>query len=112
MTQEYIPASFYAKVYKANNLGRNLWNYLDDPTIIAKLIAATNAGNPAVAGIDTTDLLNRFDNHLIRQDLVKKMIGDMVGHIMMVGNEFEIEKQDVPFKSNLFSKGTCYRGRE
>ena len=87
------------------DLGRDLWQFLNEDLTVARLETATDLAKPAVFGIEE-QLLHRFDN-VVADDRVKRMIGHMVRQIME-SKGYRIERRDVTIGSALFSKGTRY----
>ena len=100
--------SYDARMFRpiANtNLGKQLWNFLNDDIIVACMKTATYLGKPSVLGIEE-NLLDEFQNQVV-DDRVKQMIGHMIRQIMEA-NGYIVEKRNVIIGSILFSKGTCY----
>ena len=87
-------------------LGKDLWVFLNEDRIVARMEAASELSRPAVAGFEEP-LLDRFGNDVV-PDRVKQMIGHMTRQVMEA-NGYEMEKGNVTIGSALFSKGARYR---
>lgn len=100
---EYAAGTFQALA--ESPLGRDLWQFLNEPLTTARMETATDLGKPAVTGIEE-QLLDDFGERVI-DDRVKQMVGHMVRQVMeSLG--YQVEQRNVTIGSALFSKGTRY----
>ena len=89
------------------DLGRRLWQFLNEELTVARLETTTDRAKPAVFGIEE-QLLQRFGN-VVADNRVKQMIGHMVRQVIE-SRGYRIERRNVTIGSALFSKGTRYHG--
>jgi hypothetical protein len=104
----YNPETF-ASSY-ATALGGALWEFLNEPQIVASMETATALGAPAVEGIEE-QLLGRFENEVeqLMSDRIKQMIGHMVRQVME-GRGYVIDMQNVKITNGApFSRATRYK---
>ncbi len=87
-------------------LGRQLWRFLNEDSVVIRLGTATELGKPAVAGIEGA-LRCRFREKVVGRDRIKQMVGHMVRQVLE-GKGYCLEKQNAIINSALFSKGTRY----
>ena len=85
---------------------RALSEFLADDSTIRIMVAASEAGRPAVEAIGS-DLLRQFGDR-VRPNSVKQQIGRLVRPIME-SHGFEPHKRRRHAKSTLFTAGTVYR---
>lgn len=104
MNYEYDPWKF-EKLAKSN-LGKQLWEFLNEHDNIIRMETATELKKPAVKAL-TIHLLSRFDEQ-VREMRVKQMIGHMVKQIMEIKG-FEVDQRDVLVNDGLFHKASRYR---
>ena len=100
---EYVAGTFQSLA--DTDLGRNLWQFLNEDLIVASLETATDLGKPAVTGIEE-QLLDQFGEEVV-DDRVKQMAGHMVRQVIEARG-YTLERRDVFIGSALFSKGTRY----
>lgn len=86
-------------------LKRAISDYLGAPSTVDALVAASEAGRPAIEAIGS-DLLDQFGNR-VRAHGVKIQIGRLVRPILEA-HGFQIYKRRQPARSRLFSKGAVY----
>jgi len=82
----YNAESFYNIIAKTN-LGRNLWLFLTNESIIKALIEKANQGRTSVEAVDSI-IKSKFGNEIdslgkSKSDKYKKMIGHMIGQTLM-----------------------------
>ena len=99
----YVAGTFQSTA--DTDLGRNLWQFLNEDRIVESLKTATDLGKPAVTGIEE-QLLDRFGEYVV-DDRVKQMVGHMVRQVMEARG-YGLERREVFIGSALFSKGTRY----
>lgn len=87
-------------------LERALSEFLADESTVRMMVAASEAGRPAVEPIGS-DLLREFGDR-VRPNPVKQQIGRLVRPIMQ-SHGFEPHKRRRHVKSTLFTAGTVYR---
>ena len=88
------------------NLGKQLWNFLNERDNIIRMETATELKKPAVKAL-TTHLLCRFGDQ-VKEMRVKQMIGHMVKQIMKA-KEYEVDQRNVLVNDGLFNKASRYR---
>ena len=90
-------------------LGRNLWDFLNESCSKEKMVVATRLHRPAVQGVDF-ELLGHFGQD-VRQDRVKQMTGHMVRQIME-DQGYVLDRQNVKCpRSPLFTSASRYTSR-
>ena len=102
--QDYVAGPF--RPLAETELGKQLWRFLNEESVVARLETATELRKPAVAGIEGA-LLCRFREKVVGRDRIKQMLGHMVRQVLE-GKGYCLEKQNVIINSALFSKGTRY----
>ncbi len=101
---EYDPWKFIKLA--ESNLGKQLWNFLNEHDNLIRMETATDLKKPAVRAL-TNQLLSRFGEQ-VKEMRVKQMIGHMVKHIMKE-REYEVDQRDVLVNDGLFNKASRYR---
>jgi hypothetical protein len=94
--------------------GKRVWEFLNQPDTVARLLAASDVGKPAVAGLGTREeLLGAIDED-VSSDRWKQTIGHMVRQVME-WNGRELATQGIKISieggESLFSKGSRYKRR-
>lgn len=100
----YNPDKFRSLFITA--LGGDLWQFLNEDRVLARLIAFSEADKPAVQGIEEL-LLERFGD-AVCADRVKQMIGHMIRQVMEAEG-WVVDQQNVNVFSVPFIKATRYR---
>ena len=98
--------SWKFKKLAETELGKNLWNFLNEHDNIIRMETASELKKPAVRAL-TTRLLKRFGDE-IRNLRVKQMIGHMVKQIL-IERGFEVEQRNVLVDDGLFNKASRYK---
>lgn len=106
----YVPGMFVSLFDSPD--GRAIWDFLNSPEIVIRMVTATELERPAVEGIEE-QLLERFGDVLYSEDLpkndrIKQMIGHMVRQIMEARG-YAIAVQGVKVTNGApFSRATRY----
>lgn len=102
--------SYDAGVFKelaSTDLGRRLWQFLNEPENVVRMETATALGRPAVEALETA-LLAEFGADVM-PDRTKQMIGHMVRQVMEAKG-YVLDAQNVKLTSGApFSRGSRYR---
>lgn len=99
-------AGSFSDVYNTE-LGKDVWDYLNDDRIKSKMQLATDLGFPAVEGVGN-DLFYKFPS-VYRNDRYKQMIGHMIKQIMESLGYSHYKKNIKCTKQRLYSNGSVYQ---
>jgi hypothetical protein len=94
-------------------LGQKVWHFLNDPENVNKMMAVSDVGKPAVAGLGSREHLVTILGEEVATDRWKRTIGHMVRQIME-RHPYELVSQGQQVKvigDSMFSKGSRYRRR-
>lgn len=94
-------------------LGQKVWHFLNDPENVNKMMAVSDVGKPAVAGLGSREHLVTILGDEVATDRWKQTIGHMVRQIME-RHPYELVSQGQQVKvvgDSMFSKGSRYRRR-
>lgn len=94
-------------------LGRKVWAFLNEPENVARMLAASDVGKPAVAGLGTREELTAVLGDEIADKRWKQVMGHMVRQVME-SRCLELASQGLTVKvdgGSLFSKASRYRRR-
>ena len=92
-----------------SDLGKKIWNFLNEDRIKDRMEAASDLGQAAVKGI-ADQLVAEFPDDLF-DDQVKQLIGDMV-RVIMTEEGFTIDQRNVDVREFPFVKGTRYMRKD
>ena len=85
----------------------NLWQFLNEPAVVERMIDASEHGRPAAEAI-AGDLVARFDQDA-KQDDVKKLTGRLIKQVMLA-HGFNHHERGVRCRPNqVFSVASTYR---
>lgn len=93
----------------ATQTGADLWGFLNQDDVIARMETATDLGQPALQAVED-QLLAAFGEAVL-PDRIKQMIGRMVRQIME-SRGYEHVSSDVRLNSVPFYKASRYRRRD
>src|SRR6266403_3161146 len=95
-------------------LGEKVWSFLHTPEVVGRMLAASDLGKPAVAGLGVREQLIAAFGLEIATDRWKQTIGHMVRQVMeRLGYELVTQGLRISIEEgeSLFSKGSRYRRR-
>ncbi len=106
---DFDPKPFYADIFDTD-LGRKLWDFINEGSTIDLMKDASDRGRPAVEPLQE-DLLKRHEQEGVREKRIKRMIGLMARQVLERSGYNKLESRIQVKPQRLFESGSTYERR-